>query len=156
MSGNFSLFPDADGRFAMKRDGEDGLSHFASFHEAFRYARSCPDIENAKVILYDVFGTETIRFSVTIPGSQQSVRMASLNELAALARRVIEKKGSFHVSQNWLWRCWDLNLSRNTKQRRDEIEAFAQENKWSVDMRYEPYGLSVDFKNVKSECSANR
>jgi hypothetical protein len=151
VSGHFHLFPNADSsRYSMKREGEEWEANFTSFHEAFRHARSCQGVQEAKVVLHDVFGMETIRFSVNMPASQKRGRISPLDELAAIARRNIEKRGSFHLPQNWLWRCWELNLSRDAKQRKQEIEAFAGEHKWAVHMRVEHYGLSVDFTGPKA------
>jgi len=68
MAYDFSLTPSRDGSsYFLKREGEPGSLEFVSFPAALSYARSCPASVESKVVLYDAFGNETMRFPAKIP-----------------------------------------------------------------------------------------
>jgi hypothetical protein len=67
MAHDFSLVPNRDGSsYFLKREGEQGSMEFISFTAALSYARSCPASVQSKVVLFDAFGRETMRFPAKI------------------------------------------------------------------------------------------
>jgi hypothetical protein len=68
MAKDFSLTPNQDGSsYFLKREGEEGSTEFVSFTAALSYARSCRASSESKVVLFDVFGKEMMKFSVRLP-----------------------------------------------------------------------------------------
>jgi hypothetical protein len=68
MANDFSLIPNRDGSsYFLKREGEQGSMEFVSFTAALSYARSCRASVESKVVLFDAFGKETMRFPAKIP-----------------------------------------------------------------------------------------
>jgi hypothetical protein len=68
MAQDFSLTPNRDGSsYFLTREGEQGSMEFISFTAALSYARSCPESVSSKVVLFDAFGLETMRFPARMP-----------------------------------------------------------------------------------------
>lgn len=68
MAQDFSLVPSRDGSgYFMKREGEPGGMEFVSFTSALAYARSCAASVESKVVLFDEFGAESMRFPAKLP-----------------------------------------------------------------------------------------
>jgi hypothetical protein len=75
MGRNFTLSPNADSsRYLLKREGDPGSMEFVSFRTALEYARLCPESTESTVVLFDAWGTETMRFPARLP--QRSLQRA--------------------------------------------------------------------------------
>jgi len=151
MNANFSLYPDADGsRYSLKRDGDETVAHFTSLSKAFRYARSCPDILGAKIVLHDIYGKETLEFPVTSGVAEGAIERSGdpLDELAALVEQNLQSKECYQAPQHWIDRCWELKFHCDSRWRKSEIEAFAAEHRWAVEMKYQADGFCVEFRKT--------
>lgn len=91
----FSILPNSEGsRYSLTQEGEEGEREFKSFHAALKHARSCSENYQATVVLFDLYGRETIEFRLNLPEPQLRLmfrkprKRARLKEKNARERKV--------------------------------------------------------------------